>query len=106
MSAIITVLYPNRQEAKFDLDYYLRHHMPMVMDRFGPHGMQGWRVAEITETPSGEPPAFMISAMLEFTDVDAFHAALKAAGEPVLADVPRFTDTSPVFLIGTLAGHG
>ncbi len=105
MSAIITVLYPNVHGARFDLDYYLRRHMPLVMDLFGPHGMRGWRVAEISETPSGEPPAFMISAMLDFTEVGAFHAALKAAGEPVLADVPRFTDTTPVFLIGAVAGR-
>ena len=32
----VTVLYPNAADAKFDMKYYVTHHMPMVRDKCGP----------------------------------------------------------------------
>jgi len=32
---IVSVLYPNGPGSKFDLDYYLKRHMPMVQQRLG-----------------------------------------------------------------------
>ena len=106
MPATVSVMYPNVEGATFDLDYYLQSHMPMVMRRFSPYGMRGWRVVKVVGTPSGEAPSFSVVATLEFTDVDAFHAALKADGEAVLADVPHFSNKSPTFLIGDHVGQG
>src|SRR5258707_10439692 len=32
----VTVLYPNAPDAKFDMKYYVTHHMPMVRDKCAP----------------------------------------------------------------------
>lgn len=40
----ITVLYPNVEDATFNLEYYLQTHMPLAMQHFGPHGLIGYRV--------------------------------------------------------------
>ncbi len=106
MAGVISVMYPNVADATFDLDYYLASHMPMVLQRFGPFGMTGWTVAKIVGTPDGSKPTSSILATLTFDGVESFHKALAAESGPVLADVPRFSNKAPVFLIGELVGQG
>jgi uncharacterized protein (TIGR02118 family) len=105
MAAVITVLYPEVDGATFDMDYYLAKHMPMVGERFGRHGLKGWRVERITGTPAGDKAPFSVKATLEFDSADAFKAALAAEGGPVIGDVPNFTALKPQFLIGEVLGH-
>ncbi len=105
MATAITVLYPDVEGSNFDMDYYLATHMPLVADRFASHGMTGWRVARFVGTPSGEKPTFSVVATLEFGSADGFRAALAAEGGTVLGDVPNFTDTQPVIMIGEVLGH-
>lgn len=51
----VTVLYPNVSDATFNLDYYLKTHMPLVVKEFGPHGLKGWKVAKSVPTPTTSP---------------------------------------------------
>ena len=32
----VTILYPNGPDARFDMKYYVTHHMPMVRDKCAP----------------------------------------------------------------------
>jgi hypothetical protein len=41
MPTSITVLYPNVDDATFDMDYYKTTHMPMVAKEFADYGFQG-----------------------------------------------------------------
>ena len=104
MAASVTVLYPNVAEATFDMDYYLTKHMPMVMERFGTHGMSGWRVVRFAGPPGRTP--FSVMATLDFGSTDGIKAALEAEGGPVLADVPNFSNQAAVLMIGDAVGHG
>ena len=38
----VIVTYPATAGAKFDLDYYMSKHMPMVSQKLTPHGLTGW----------------------------------------------------------------
>ena len=105
MAAAITVLYPNVDDATFDLDYYLAKHMPLVMRLFGPHGMTGWRVSRLVGTPTGARSPYSIAATLEFPTPEAFKAALAAEAKAVLGDVPNFSNKEPVIMIGEIVGH-
>lgn len=100
----VTVIYPNTEGAKFDMKYYLATHMPLVSEKWGPHGLQAWRITQFTSTASGEKPPYLVEAKLEFASLDAFHAAAKAEGGPVFGDVPNFTDISPAVLFGDVKG--
>ena len=41
MPASITVLYPNVDDATFDMNYYTSSHMPMVQSEFKDYGFKG-----------------------------------------------------------------
>ena len=105
MATAITVLYPNIEDATFDLDYYLTKHMPLVADRFAPHGIKGWRVARFVGTPQGGKPMYSVIATMEFDREDQFRAALAAEGAVVLGDVPNFSNKEPVIMIGDIVGQ-
>lgn len=102
MAANVTVLYPNRADATFDMGYYLSSHMPMVQERFGPHGMTAWRVVRFPGPPEQTP--FSVMATLDFGTAAEIEAALAAAGGPVLADVPNFSNQQPVLMRGEVQG--
>ena len=103
MAAIITVLYPNVAEATFDMDYYLSHHMPLVLDRFGAHGMTGWDVVKFDGPAERTPHSVM--ATLHFGSAEGFRAAVAAEGGPVFADVPNFSNQQPLLMVGETVGH-
>lgn len=86
------VSYPARAGARFDRDYYVDTHLPLVRRVFGPHGLTG---AEAF-FPDDEGGAALAVALLRFRDAAARDAAL---GHPDAAeafgDVPNFTDAEP-----------
>lgn len=106
MATAITVLYPNVEDATFDLDYYLAKHMPLVSERFTAHGLEGWRVAKFVGTPTGDSAPYSIVATLEFGTADQFKAAVAAEGKDVLGDVPNFSNKDPIIMIGDVVGAG
>ena len=105
MATAITVLYPNVEDATFDLDYYLTKHMPLVEERFAPHGIKGWRVARFIGTPQGSKSLYSIVATLEFDHPDQFKAAIAAEGGVVLGDLSNFSSKQPVIMIGAVVGQ-
>jgi hypothetical protein len=42
MSVVSIVLYANEDNIKFDMNYYLKKHMPMVLEIWGPFGLIDW----------------------------------------------------------------
>lgn len=87
------VTYPVQDGAKFDADYYVATHIPLVREKWSRHGLTT-ATALIPDQP--EPP-YAAVAVLEFADGAALDAALGSAeaGE-VFGDVPNFTDIAPV----------
>jgi hypothetical protein len=35
MSIFVTVKYPNKEGSRFDMDYYINNHLPLVTEKFG-----------------------------------------------------------------------
>lgn len=38
----VTVLYPAASDAQFDMDYYMKTHMPLVMENWKGYGLESW----------------------------------------------------------------
>ena len=91
---IVSVMYPATGK-KFDLDYYLNKHVPMVQRLWGPLGLKGAQVLRGTGAPSGAA-TYQLMALLDFGSLAQFQEAAKQHGKEVMGDIANFTDVQPV----------
>ncbi len=96
MSITITVMYPDTPGSKFDMDYYLQKHGPLLHRLWGPLGLTGLKVLKGLGTPDPKTPApYRIIALVEFKSLEAVQAAVAAHGAEVMGDIANFTDAPP-----------
>lgn len=86
------VTYPGDAATRFDRDYYLQHHLPLVMKCWGPLGLQGCAAFWPADMAAGT----VCICECRFRDEPSMQAAL-ASPETllVMADVACFTDAKP-----------
>lgn len=88
----LLVTYPGDGATRFDRDYYVGIHLPLVRDAWGPHGLE----SIAAYFPADERAEVIAIAVCRFLDEAALRAALRSARTPeVMADVGRFTDALP-----------
>ena len=95
----VSVFYPGSADAKFDMDYYVQRHMPMVQEKCGAallkvaveHGLAGGA--------PGSPPAYLAMGHLYFDSVATFQASFGPKAKEILADVPNYTNITPAMQI-------
>ena len=100
---IVSVLYPNAPGCKFDLDYYLQRHVPMVQQRLGAALKRVAVERGLAGGAPGAPAPFLAMAHLYFDSVEAFQSAFGPHAGAILADVPNYTNTTPVIQIGEVS---
>lgn len=100
MSITVTVMYPNETGSKFDMDYYLQVHGPLVENKWGDMGMTSLKVIKGIATPDpNTPPPYQVVAILGFESLASFQVAVATNGDAVMGDIPNFTDVSPIIQI-------
>ena len=95
----LSVLYPNLEEKKFDLEYYLKKHMPLSISKFGDalkgvsvdYGMNGG-------IPGTKAP-YIAMAHFIFDSVGAFVEAFQPHAAIFQGDIKNYTDVEPVYQI-------
>lgn len=95
----VSVFYPNQPGLHFDIDYYCTKHMPLVRQLVGPallkvaveHGIAGIEAAA--------PPPYLAIGHLYFDSVEAFQKAFGPHFPRIAADVPNYTNATPVLQI-------
>ena len=95
----VSVLYPNADGCKFDVEYYCKSHLPMVKEKLGA-ACQG--IAAERGVSGGEPgskPTYVAMAHLFFDTVEAFQNAFGPNAEAILADIPNYTNVQPAIQI-------
>ena len=86
------VTYPGDAVTRFDRDYYVRHHVPLVMECWGPLGLASCAAFWPADSGAGT----IAIAECRFRDEASMRAALASPETPrVMADVARFTDARP-----------
>lgn len=104
MPANATVLYPADADATFDLDYYLKTHMPLVQEKWGKYGLQGWSVVKYSPGPDGGK-TYTYAALLTWDSPESIGKAMQGEEtKEVLGDVQNFSNKGPVFLTGEIVG--
>ena len=86
------VTYPGDASTRFDRDYYVHHHLPLVMQSWGQYGLEGAAAFFPPDNGAGT----IAICICRFRDEAALRAALASPQSgPVMADVARFTDAAP-----------
>jgi uncharacterized protein (TIGR02118 family) len=94
--AVVTVTYSREADTKFDFDYYVQRHLPLLLERWSNSGLQAVEVLRgVAGADGGEPP-FIAQALLRFSSMGNFQAALDGEHTAeIIGDIPNFTNAQP-----------
>lgn len=97
----VTVYYPHPKDGEFfDMDYYIKTHMPIAEANWTPLGLLDWKVLHF----DSDAPYHVI-AVLNWESEDRAKLALKdKVAKTVLDDVANFTNVKPIISPGKIAG--
>ncbi len=96
----VSVYYPNSAGARFDMNYYVSKHLPMVQKKVGA-ALKGVAAEQgIAGGAPGAPAPYIAVGHLTFDSVDAFQAGFAPHAEAIMADVANYTNVQPVVQIG------
>jgi uncharacterized protein (TIGR02118 family) len=101
----VMVAYPNRPGSRFDLDYYMKKHIPMVEEKMAPHGLTGWTVSKgLGGLTPGTPAPYVVHAHLDFQSLEGLQAGLAVEGAAIMGDIPNYTDLQPEIQVNEVVG--
>ncbi len=97
----ISILYPNTPGARFDMDYYVKKHMPMSIELLGTH--PGFKSVSVERGLGGAAPgtdaAYTAMCHFHFDSVESFMAAFSPNAATLQADIPNYTDVVPIIQV-------
>jgi uncharacterized protein (TIGR02118 family) len=102
----ITILYPAQPDARFDFDYYRARHAPLLLARLGPFGITRSEIDRGIADGAGVEPEYFAVAHLHARDLAGFHAGLQAHRAELVADIPNFTNLTPVLQVSEVLDAG
>jgi len=98
----VLVLYPRKDGAKFDLDYYHSKHMPLVKDKWTSLGLKSFSIVQLA--PDNQ---YSIAAILDFESQESLGKAMAdPATKEVMDDVSNFSSEQPVIVAGNVTLRG
>lgn len=98
----VSVLYPNGEGSRFDMDYYCTSHMKMVQEKLG-GACKGVGVEEgLAGAEPGAPAAFVAMGHMLFDSIEDFLAAFGPHAATFMADIPNYTNIQPVVQISSV----
>jgi len=99
----VTVLYPNAPDAKFDMKYYVSHHLPMVRDKCAPACHSIAAESGLAGGAPGSQAPYIAIGHLTFDSAEAFQKAFTPHAGEILGDIPNYTNTQPIIQISEIA---
>ena len=92
----LNVLYPNKDGAKFDMDYYLTSHIPMLKRVLG-SALKGCIVEQALGGPApGAKAEFAVLCHLRFDSVESFQQAMGPVAGQIQNDVANYASAAPI----------
>ena len=99
----VSVLYPNEESKKFDMNYYTGNHLPLIHSRLDSMGLLRTESERgVSSADPNVPAPFVAVSVLYFSTVEEVHEAFKTHGRELLGDIPNYTDISPQFQISEI----
>ena len=100
----VSVFYPNTAGKKFDIDYYLNKHAPLVSKTLGSALVDSSYDKGPGGGAPGSPAPFVAIANLYFNSMEEFGASFGPSAPVFMADMPNYTDIEPVVQVSEVAG--
>jgi uncharacterized protein (TIGR02118 family) len=95
MTCLVSFFHPSTS-SPFDIEYYLKSHMPLVERRWRKYGLITWQVC--TFDPAQSP--YRVHAALMFENASAFEKAVREDSKEIIDDVTRFSADMPLRVVG------
>lgn len=95
----VSVMYPHQAGARFDHAYYRDKHMPLVQQKLGPACLFYTIDKGLAGGAPNEPPTYVGMCHIYSASVEAFQAGFARHASEILADIPNYTDLTPVLQI-------
>jgi uncharacterized protein (TIGR02118 family) len=95
----VTVLYRNTEALKFNMNYYLNTHIPLINELLG-SALKGVMVQHgVAGGTPGSKPEFLVITVLKFDSVASFQTAFGPHAAAVQGDLPNFCSEPPIIQI-------
>jgi uncharacterized protein (TIGR02118 family) len=98
----VSVLYPNVEGGRFDMDYFVCRHLPLVDRVWGAALIRREIDAGLAGPGPGTRPTYVAMAHLYFESIESFQAALGPQHKELEKEAPEFTDITPIIQVSNL----
>jgi uncharacterized protein (TIGR02118 family) len=95
----VSVMYPNKPEARFDHDYYRDKHMPLVKARMGDSCKYYTIDKGLAGGAPGAPATYVGMCHIFSDSIEAFQTGFGPHAKEIMADIANYTDVAPVMQI-------
>ena len=102
----VSVMYPNQEGARFDVNYYCTKHMDLVRKHLQPFGLVRTEVLKGVGGTAGQPAPYICIGSLYFETADGYEKGIAASGGALRADIPNFTNVTPVRQVSEVLAAG
>jgi uncharacterized protein (TIGR02118 family) len=89
----MTIVYQSGPDVRFDFDYYINTHMPLIMRLYG-KSISRFELRRGQPGADGAPPPYVATISIWIADGAAFDAAQVEHQAGLRADVPKFTNAT------------
>jgi uncharacterized protein (TIGR02118 family) len=91
----VSVMYPNKPDARFDHAYYRDKHMPLVKARMGDACLYYTVDKGIAGGAPGSPAPYIGMCHIFSNSLESFQASFGPHAKEIMADIPNYTDLAP-----------
>ena len=95
----VSVMYPNKEGARFDHEYYRDKHMPLVKARLGDACKYYTVDKGLAGGAPGDPATYVGMCHIFSDSVEAFQKGFGPHAKEIMGDIPNYTDIAPVMQI-------
>lgn len=95
----VSVMYPAKQGARFDHDYYRDQHLPLLARLMGDVCKRYTIDKGVAGGAPGQPPTYVAMCHVYADSAEAFMAAFGPHAKQIMGDIPNYTDIAPVMQV-------
>ena len=92
----VSVLYPNSEGKKFNMDYYCNEHFALLNNLLGDALKSSSIESGLAGVMPGSPAPFVAIINMYFDTLESFQQSFGPNINKLMSDLPNFTDIEPV----------